>query len=158
MIAWGRYSSRIESIGGNQHDAVYRREARTITDKIKNSLSYSSVTIDGIKQNVAIVSSKNMNEKRIMSLPGESITPGGLVYWMDHYWLVTEKDADVNVYEKATMTQCNHILRWIDEDGTIHEQWCVISDGTKLKHTRCMRGLAYWKRYVKTISRIAGIP
>lgn len=152
MNAWDWYSSRIESLGGNQHEAIYRREVRTITDKIKNSLSYSSVTIDDIQQDVAIVSSKNMNEKRIMSLPGESITPGGLVYWMDHYWLITDKDADVNVYEKATMTQCNHILRWIGEDGILHEQWCVISDGTKLEHTRCMRGLAYWKRYVKTIS------
>lgn len=152
MSVWDRYSSRIESLGGNQREAIYRREVRTITDKIKNSLSYYSVTIDDVQQNVAIVSSKNMNEKRIMSLPGESITPGGLVYWMDHYWLVTDKDADGNAYEKATMTQCNHILRWIDEDGILHDQWCVISDGTKLEHTRCMHSLAYWKRYVKTIS------
>lgn len=158
MNAWDWYSSRIESLGGNQREAIHRREVRTITEKIKSSLSYYSVTIDGIQQDVAIVSSKNMNEKRIMSLPGESITPGGLVYWMDHYWLVTDKDADRNVYEKATITQCNHILRWIDENGILHEQWCVISDGTKLKHTRCMCGLAYWKRYVKTISRIAGTP
>lgn len=152
MNVWNQYSARIESLGGNQREAFYQREVRTITDKTKDSLSYHHVTIDGIEQNVSIVSSKNMNEKRIMSLPGEKITPGGLVYWMDHYWLVTEKDADSNVYEKATMTQCNHILRWIDTDGVIHEQWCIISDGTKLRHTRCMRGLAYWKRYVKTLS------
>lgn len=151
MSVWDQYDTRIECIGETKRKAAYRREVREITNKIKDSLSYFTVTIDDKQQNVAVVSSKNMNEKRIMSLPGEKITPGGLVYWMDHYWLVTEKDADSNVYEKATMTQCNHILRWID-DGVIHEQWCIISDGTKLRHTRCMHGLAYWKRYVKTIS------
>ncbi len=131
MNAWNKYSARIESIGATKRDTLYQREVRTITNKIKDSLSYFTVTIDGTEQDLTIVSSKNMNEKTIISLPGEKITSGGLVYWMDNYWLITEKDADYNVYEKATMTQCNHILRWIDADGVLHEQWCIISDGTK---------------------------
>lgn len=131
MSVWDQYDTRIERIGETKREVACRREIREITNKIKDSLSYFTVMIDDEQQDVAIVSSKNMNEKRIMSLPGESITPGGLVYWMNNYWLITEKDADSTVYEKATMTQCNHILKWIDNDGIIHEQWCVISDGTK---------------------------
>lgn len=152
MSVWDRYSSRISALGETKREAAYRREVRTVTDKVKDSLSYHSVLIDGVSQDLSIVSGVNMNEKTIMSVPGERIRCGGLVRWMDNYWLVTEKDADATVYEKATMTQCNHILRWIDSDGILHEQWCIISDGTKLEHTRCMHSLAYWKRYVKTIS------
>lgn len=29
------------------------------------------------------------------------------------------------------MIQCNYLLRWVDSDAVIHEQWCIIEDGTK---------------------------
>lgn len=29
------------------------------------------------------------------------------------------------------MKQCNYLLRWIAEDDTVVERWCVIEDGTK---------------------------
>lgn len=132
MSVWSRYTTRIESVGGSKRGAAYKRECREISNKIKDSLSYHGVTIDGEEQNVAIVSSKNTDEKAIMSLPGESIKLGGLVEWMDNHWLITEKDANTTVYEKGLMEQCNHILKWIDaDDGEIYEQWCIISDGTK---------------------------
>ena len=27
--------------------------------------------------------------------------------------------------------QCNHLLKWIDDDGVIRQEWVVIDDGTK---------------------------
>ena len=29
------------------------------------------------------------------------------------------------------MIQCNYLLRWVSDDNTICEQWCIIEDGTK---------------------------
>lgn len=135
MGVWDKYETRIGLVGPTKRSSAYKREIREFKNKNLDSLSYHHVTVDGVFQDVMIMSSKNLNEKRITSMPGEKIKLGGLVWWMDNYWLVTEKDADTTVYEKATMEQCNHILKWITDDGVIHEQWCIISDGTKLTRT-----------------------
>lgn len=131
MSVWDTYKARAEAAGHTRREVAYKREFRELALKNPDSLSFHHVTIDDIEQDVTIVTSKNNNERRIMSLPGEKIRLGGLVHWMDNYWLITEKDADTTIYEKGLMVQCNHILHWISDDGIIHEQWCVITDSTK---------------------------
>lgn len=152
MSVWEKYESRLDVHGQTKREVAYRREFRELTNKTKDSLSYHHVTIDGKDQDVSIVTSKNTNQRRIMSLPGESIKLGGLVSWMDNYWLIIEKDADTTIYEKGLMQQCNHILKWITDDGIIHEQWCIITDSTKLTRKIPRSSLVYWKRYTKRIS------
>ena len=56
---------------------------------------------------------------------------GSLVEWADNHWLITEKDANNELRTRVKLLQCNFLLKWIDEDHIIHEQWCVIEDGTK---------------------------
>jgi len=118
-----------------------------LLDKMKNTLSYHKVTIydqehgyniteagqaaGAFEQEVAIINSDNLNEKYIYSLPGEDIVHGDLIYWMDNYWLVNERDANTTVYTRAKLLQCNYLLRWVTPDGEIYEQWCAIEDGTK---------------------------
>lgn len=131
MSVWDVYQSRLDSIGATKRDARFRRESRYLSTKAPDSLSYFAVDIDGISQNVAIINTDNLDEKFIYSLPGESITPGGTVEWMDNHWLVTETDASNELYTRAKMIQCNYLLRWVDAAHIIHEQWCIIEDGTK---------------------------
>ena len=131
MSVWDIYQSRLNSIGSTKRGAQFRRERRYLSTKAPDSLSYFTVDINGMSQNVTIVNTDNLNEKFIYSLPGEDIVPGGIVEWMDNFWLVTEKDAANELYARAKMTQCNYLLRWIDDESVIHEQWCIIEDGTK---------------------------
>lgn len=131
MGIWDTYTNKMSARGGNKHDAVLKREARMIGTKIGDNLSYHTVAIDGVAQDVAIINSDNLDEKTIISLPGEYIGHGGLVHWMDNYWLITERDANITVYTRAKMVQCNHLLKWVSDDNVIHEQWCIIEDGTK---------------------------
>lgn len=131
MSVWDTYNNRITAHGGNKRNATLLRESRMLKLNIPDSLSYHSVFIDGISQDVAIINTDNLNEKYIFSLPGENIKHGGLVSWKDNFWLITERDANDTVYTRAKMLQCNHLLRWVDEDGIVREQWCVIEDGTK---------------------------
>lgn len=131
MNPWNIYQSRLDSIGATKREARLRRESRYLSAKIPDNLSYAAVDIDGSDQDVAIINTDNLNEKFIYSLPGEDIVHGGLVKWMDNYWLVTEKDAATELYARAKMIQCNYLLRWIDDDHVVHEQWCIIEDGTK---------------------------
>lgn len=129
--AWDLYEDRIGARGITKRENALRREKRYITTKLPDNLSYQSVTIDGVGRDVAILNSDNLNEKTIISMPEEDIRHGGLVCWMDNYWLVTELDANKTVYTKGKLLQCNYLLKWIDAEGVIHEQWCTIEDGTK---------------------------
>lgn len=131
MSVWDTYKSRIEAHGGDKRNASLLRESRMLKLNLPDSLSYHSVTIDDTPQDVAIINTDNLETKYIYSLPGEDVKHGGLVHWKDNYWLITERDANDTVYVKGKMIQCNHLLRWIDEDGILREQWCVIEDGTK---------------------------
>ncbi len=131
MGGWDTYKNRIDVKGGSKRGTALKREIRMINNKLQDSLSYQTVKIDDVFQDVAIIDSDNLNEKTIISLPGEDIGHGGLVSWMDNYWLVTERDANTTIHTKAKMIQCNHLLRWVSDDDVIHEQWCIIEDGTK---------------------------
>lgn len=131
MNVWDSYENRIASGGHNKRETVLQREQHMLATKLSDSLSYHSVTIDDIRHKVAITNSDNLDEKTIYSLKAGVVRAGGLVYWMDNYWLITECDANTVIYTKAKMRQCNHLLRWVDTDGIIHEQWCIVEDGTK---------------------------
>lgn len=162
MSAWDAYQSRIEARGGNKRNASLIRETRFINNHLPDSLSYQTVEIypqaygfnldaneeHMVTQNVAIINSDNLNEKSICSLPSEDIELGALVHWMDNYWLVCERDANTTVYTKAKLVQCNHLLKWVSPTNEIMEQWCIIEDGTKLKH-RNMR----WLGILETICK-----
>lgn len=148
MSVWDNYQTRKSVSGITKRDSVLRREIRTLNNKLPDSLSYHTVSIfpaeDGydldrfddisrFAQNVAIINTDNLNEKFIYSLPGDDIEHGSLVYWMDNYWLVVERDANTTVYTKAKLLQCNHLLKWVGDDHIVHEQWSVVEDGTKLR-------------------------
>lgn len=131
MSVWDLYSHRISAHGTSKRDAALNRESRMLNRKLKDSLSYHNAIIDGVERTVSIINSDNLEEKVMLSLPGEDFDCGGLVEWADNRWLIIEKDANNELYTRVKLLQCNFILKWIDENSIIHEQWCVIEDGTK---------------------------
>lgn len=131
MSVWDIYESRLGVRGSSKREAVKRQELKNIERHLPDNLSYTTCTIDGVEQTVAIINSDNLNEKKILSLPGEDIRHGGLVEWMDQHWLVVERDANTTLYTHAKLLQCNYLLKWVTEENEIHEQWCAVEDGTK---------------------------
>lgn len=131
MGAWDLYESRIVAHGTTKRGNQLLRETHNLLTKLPHHLSYHSVLIDDIERNVAIINTDNLDTKYIYSLPGEDIRHGGLVEWADNHWLITERDANNEVYTRAKMLQCNYFLRWVDDDNVIHGQWCIVEDGTK---------------------------
>ena len=149
MSAWDTYYERINARGITKRETELNREVRTIHRKLPDSLSYQTAVIFdcpygidieseamakyGVERNVGIINSDNLDEKTIISMPGEDIVAGSLVDWMDEHWLVIERDANTTVYTRAKMQQCNYLLKWVDDDHNIHEQWVIVEDGTKLE-------------------------
>lgn len=156
MSAWDMYGKRAEARGVRKVDAFLKREENSIYTHLKDNPSYFDVTIDDVPQTVAIMDSDNLEQKTITSLPGQPLRHGGLVHWMDNYWLISELDYNTTLYTRGKLLQCNYLLKWVTEDKSIHEQWCAVEDGTKLKHMKVCNSLAHWKRCVKTIPLIAG--
>lgn len=141
MDAWYVYANRIEARGGSKRGSIKNTAVRNIYSHLPDSLSYFDVTIDDEHQRVAIINSDNLDEKTMISMPGENIKHGGLVHWMDQYWLVIEKDYNNTLYVRTKLQQCNYLLRWVSGDGVIHEQWCIVEDGTKLEIVSAYRNV-----------------
>jgi len=135
MDTWETYIARVNAHGGTRRGAAMKRESRFISNKTQHTLSYFTVDIDGESRDVAVINTDNLNEKWIYSMPGEMIYQGSYVTWMDNHWLVTELDANTELRARAKMLQCNYLLKWVADDLSICERWCVVEDGTKLRHT-----------------------
>ena len=131
MSIWDSYESRMTTSGRSRRESMLRRELHMLSSKLPGGLSYHSAEIDNTPQEVAIVNSDNLNEKTIYAISSDVIKGGSTVSWMNNFWLITECDANNEVYTRAKMRQCNHLLKWVDPEGEIHEQWCIIEDGTK---------------------------
>lgn len=173
MGVWDVYEDRINNSGATKREAFLKREQRALNTKAKDSLSYQTVTVytqdnsynisseeaqkKSFIQDVTIINSDNLDEKTLITLPGEDMDCGNIIYWDGNYWIVEERDANTTIYTKTKLRQCNHLLKWVDpENKQIIEQWCYIEDGTKLKHVMSCDSLAYGKLYVKTTPLIAG--
>jgi len=139
MGVWDLYEARMSARGVTKREATLKREKAMLARKLPDSLSYQQgeqgdqrrTIVDGEVHDIAVVDTDNLNEKQIFSLEPDVLFGGSLVEWADNYWLITELDAHDEVYTEARMTQCNHLLKWIDEGSVIHERWCVVEDGTK---------------------------
>lgn len=111
MNPWGIYSSRIASKGITKREAVLHRCGRSLSRKMPGSLAYQSMTIDNSIRNAAVINSDNFNIKTLCSMPGEDLPHGGTVDWMDNHWLIVSRDANNELYTKASMQQCNYLIR-----------------------------------------------
>lgn len=131
MSLWDTYRSRINAQGGDRRTAALQREGRLLNAKMLASPSYHQVIINGEQRSLAVINSDNLNQKTLCTLPGEDLPHGGTVEWMKNHWLITEVDANNELYTKGIMRQCNYLLRWVADDGKIVERWSIVEDGTK---------------------------
>lgn len=131
MNPWDTYQIRNTLHGSTARDRSKYNLMNRLTHQIPSTLSYHNVDIDGEERNIVIINSDNLNQKTLCSLPGEDVRHGALIEWMNHRWLVTERDSNTEIYTKCIMKQCNYLLRWINSNGQIIERWCIVEDGTR---------------------------
>ena len=132
MSVWDTYQARMEVNGKTKRERALKHTQSYISKKIIDSLSCHQVLMNGVPQTVTVLNQKeDMAIKKICSLPGETIIHGGIVDYANSKWLITELDAENEVYSSGTMRRCNYLLKWLDESGSIIEKWCVVEDGTK---------------------------
>lgn len=132
MSAWDTYQARLEVNGTTRRERALKHTQSYISKKITDSLSCHNVLINGIEQTVSILNQReDMALKKICALPGETLLHGGIVDFADSKWLITELDANDEVYTSGMMQRCNYLLKWLNKNGEIIEKWCIVEDGTK---------------------------
>jgi len=133
MGAWDNYDVMHNTFGNNLRDMWVGHTRENVARMFMDSPSCRTVKINGIAQDVVIVrkNKTEMDQKIIMSIPGEHLEHGGIVDFANNKWLITMLDADNQIYDRGIMQQCNHILRWIGKDGQLKQKWCFVADGTK---------------------------
>lgn len=132
MSIWTNYNIKLGAMGETARDRNLKRTQLRISNKIRGSLSYYTVIIDGQERSVAITKTKEGRDiKNMYSMPNETFERGSLVEWMDNFWLIISHDVQDEVYTSATIQQCNYLLRWINEDGNIIERHCIITNNDR---------------------------
>lgn len=132
MSVWDTYDAQMGAEGRTSRERALKRAKFYINNKVRNSLSYHEVDIDGHTQNVTILDKKeDMAIKTICSMPGEALKHGGIVDFANSKWMITELDSNSEVYAKGKMQRCNYLLKWLNDAGDIIEKWCIVEDGTK---------------------------
>lgn len=132
MGVWDTYEARMEASGKTRREKSLRKTKSHLSKNIVNSLSCHVVKIDGISRTISILDqSEDMSIKKICALPGEPLKHGGIVEFANSKWLITEIDANDEVYASGKMQRCNYLLKWLNKEGKIVQRWCIVEDGTK---------------------------
>ena len=130
MNPWETYEARNAVRGVTRRDTTLNRAQNCLARKMPQPLSFTDVSVDGVKHSISVIDTDNLDTKLIFTMPNETVKHGGIVEWEGYHWIFTEKDAHSEVYTKAKMRQCNYLLKWVDEQSII-ERWCIVEDGTR---------------------------
>ena len=66
--------------------------------------------------------------KQIALNPKDGIeaTLGKMWYFDNNYWICVFSDSMKSLMSNCTVRRCNDFLRWLEDDGTYHEEPCII--------------------------------
>lgn len=125
------YKTRLTVHGNTNRDRNVYEEKRHIRNNASELLSYKQCVIDGNEQALIIDDGTLPYYKNIKSLPDEYFEAGSLVEWADSMWLIMSCDWDKEIYTYGKMQQCNYLIKWQLENGSIVERWSIVLTASK---------------------------
>ena len=75
--------------------------------------------------------SQEGSTQRRALVPIGTCKAGMYIKYKDRYWLIVGLVDDNQIYEKAILHLCNHMLTWMSDDGKIHQRWCKIQSASQ---------------------------
>lgn len=120
------YKTRLTLHGETRKERIISKAKSDLNIYAPSSPSFQNILLDDNHSSVLITKGKSDTIKNIISMPGMELYVGGLIFWKEHYWLITTIDPNDDISTSGTMQMCNHLLKWQDESGNIIEQWCVL--------------------------------
>lgn len=127
---WDLYENRLTIKGTTQRDRNISQLKSNITNKIINSPSYQSVTINSIVKSIIVKDTDKEHIKEINSLPEQIYNLGDLIVWKSSNWLVTDCSVDNTILISGKITQCNYTLKVQDTSGTVISIPCIFESNS----------------------------
>lgn len=128
MVNWDLYQKRLNVNGETQRERTISLAKRNISEGSISSPACKEVLVSDMPRKLMVASTNKDNEKRIQTLPNETISLGELVIWNEMHWMVNSIDFDDEIYRSGTIVQCNRIICWQNPITLeIIERWCFCS-------------------------------
>ena len=101
---------------------------------IKKETSFASGVYYDVKARITAaisnLTSKLLGDdfKQIIHNPSSALNViiGDMYYFSDNFWVSIFSDAIKSVVSNGTVRRCNNMLKWIDENGVLFEEPCII--------------------------------
>jgi len=95
---------------------------RFVSQHFKDTTVFEeNVLISGLKQKLLVMKNKDDSAiKNILAYPNETFICGQIVDCYDSKWIITEVDANKQIYTKGKMTLCPNILKFQNSSSTIY--------------------------------------
>ncbi len=143
---WTIYETRINVNGNTSKNRIVNNTLDTIKRNI-NPVNVKDVKVDGVTTQLVLKKSEKENEKFYYNLYNASTKLGSLIEYNNSIWLITYIEADKDVYEAGTLTQCNHLFKWQDTTGTIQSSYGIINN-------EFLKTVSDDKRVVNTVGKL----
>lgn len=69
--------------------------------------------------------------ERSILVPIGTLKAGNYIYYENEYWLVDGRPGNNKIYEKATLVECQYLLKWQNAKGEIIERWVNLTTASK---------------------------
>lgn len=118
------YKDRLNAykVGGKEGkiDSIKKQ----ILDDFMSNPSHEEVTISDEIRDVHIVS-EGAKGNRVLCKPNENINVGEYIVWNNKHFLCTHRFPDNKVQVKGTIQECNHTLKWINQNNQLITRPCI---------------------------------
>lgn len=125
------YKARLQQPGVTRRDRELYYLKNRISLGIGDLLNSHEVTLRGEPITITSEITEYASIKKFTCSSDIEIGHGDYIVWDGHYWLVTERDFDDDVYIRGKITQCNYYLTWQNDSGEIIGRWAVVSQVTR---------------------------
>lgn len=130
-MSYENYKKRVNYYGTTDRERNLNRTKEDISRNSPETLSYNTISINGVDKNILISKKSNGYEKDFQSLPNEKLDLGCIFDWCGSKWIVNQIDFDDEVYQVGKIKQCNITLRWLNKKGEIITRYCHGQNATK---------------------------
>lgn len=128
------YISRSTHLGGNPQARAFNSGVLEFRRNLKyNQHTQRGLYVDGNPHNRfdgVILTDKEDDNRVSQILTVEldvSIKVGDLIMWNDDRWLIYRSTtSSYQPYQKFYMVRCNHLIKWIDEEGNLQSSWIYL--------------------------------
>jgi len=133
------YKSRMSAYGKTIREGRINATTNIIKSTFADSPSYFDVTINDaetatgvqIVDDTSTINQVNQNDKIILMQPGDVLSAGYIINYLDKKWLCVACELFNNIYYKGKITKCNNTLT-LNQSGILYQVPCCVESAVRL--------------------------